>query len=993
MKCKLVLCLLLVSLGWSVRSCAQGANPPASPAQIAELKKILNAGVDARERGADPDAEKGWTDGLAKAKALGTKTLTWQFLHNLGLLACNRGSFFKALDYDREALQLSQNLDNQQFIAESLNGIGNDDLGLGRYGEALNYYQQALKIEQQGKLESYATDTLHNIGVVYFYTGQWVLAEKSYNEVLQQYRDQHDKNSTIDVLINLGLLNIQMGLQDKATEFFKKALEEMPPTFKSARAEALNGLGQIYFVQGQYDLALEAYTEALALARDVDAKDIQANCLNNMANFYSETGQFAEAEEYHLTANKLLTDIGNPVPIAVSDNNLAAVYVHQKRYQEAIAWCEKGEKILKTVFSPLNLANIYINLGGIYQELGNFDKAMEYLNRAKKLYKGAGDTRYLPTALDNLGQIEIELKQFSQAEASLKASRESREALENPQKMAQTLLFQGRLYMNEGKPDQARAAFAQAVEKYDQMTQDAGSGSQIIGFQQMNLSPYKAYAASLLEISPSDALISLERGRGRGLAKQMAQNLADLFLPKSEAARWRSANQEFRKASRLAEAAQNYARTAVAADRPTAEKRSADAVLSKANASAKMAQVAMELSQRYPVYRFWSGAAPATIKQLQALANRNPDTLYLEWAVVDDHQTILLTLSQRDGLHAFSYMMGQDALEKSCSDYRAAITAMGKLLSGNTVEDLVTISKLKDTEPSLARKLSDTLLSPLEKAGMLKEGRYKRLVIVPDGPLVNLPFAALMDKTGNRLGSRFVLSSSISLAILTWPATPRQSSSDVLCVAPFAGASQQLPISTERGGYGLLPFSGQEVLAIKKAIPDTKEYLRSQATKTTWLQQAGSRAVLHFATHGILDNRDGLHSSLLFASDTGSQKTYDTLDAREILMLPLSAQLAVLSACDSGLGQQSNGEGNLGLAWAFRVAGCSAVMASQWEINDRTTAMFMNVFYKQLKAGRRKDDALHSAMEWIRKDPKRDNPYFWAAFQIVGDTQPIHFPK
>src|ERR1019366_1010880 len=119
-------------------SSAQGANPPASAAQISELKKILNAGVDAQERGDDRDAEKEWTDGLAKAKALGTNTLTGQFLHNLGRLAYDRGSFFKALDFNREALQLRQNLNNQQFIAESLNGIGNDYLGMGRYGEALS---------------------------------------------------------------------------------------------------------------------------------------------------------------------------------------------------------------------------------------------------------------------------------------------------------------------------------------------------------------------------------------------------------------------------------------------------------------------------------------------------------------------------------------------------------------------------------------------------------------------------------------------------------------------------------------------------------------------------------------------------------------------------------------------------------------------------------------------------------------------------------------
>ena len=966
------------------------ADPPASKAQVSELKRLLNEGVARRERGDDTAAETVWKEGLAKAKSFGEAVLTAQFLHNLGLLAADRGNFTQALAYNRQALEIRRHLSDQQDIAQSLNGIGNDLMGFGRYEEALKYYRSALEIEEKGKFDSDATDTLNNIGNVYLYTGQWSKADTTYQQVLLQFSRLNDSKSKADVLINLGLLYTQMGLQDNAEAYLKKALEETPVTNKSARAEAINGLGSIYFVQGRYELALEEYTTALALAREAEAKEAQANCLNNTANFYTETGQFAEAEEYHLRANKLLTDIGNPVSIALSDNNIAVVYAHQKRYQEALEWCKKGETLLKTAFSPPNLASIYLNMGGIYQDIGEFDRALDYYKRAQKLYEAAGDIRYLPTVLDNLGQIQIETKHFSEAEATLKRARDLREILRNPQSTAQTLLFQGRLYLSEGKPDLARAAFAQAVEKYEAITQEVNSGGQIAGLQQRNISPYKVYAAALLKVSTADALLSLERGRGRGLVKQMAQNLADLFLPAPEAARWRAAGEEFRVACRLAEAAQNYARTAVAADRPTAEGHLTEAVLRKADAETKIARVTRDLSLRYPAYRRWSGAAPVKIEQLQALAARNPDTLYLEWAVVDARQTLLIALSKRDGIEAFSLSIGQTQMEQLCGGYRATITAMGKLLSQDAVEDPGMLSRLKNDEPSKARALSKELLLPLEKAGLLKDGRYKRLVIVPDGPLVDIPFAALMDSKGRRLGARYALSSSISLGMLTWSPNPRKSTSDVLCVAPFADDSR-VPIGGGRGVYGALPSSGSEILAIKKVIPNTSGFLRGQATKATWIRQAPKFTVLHFATHGILDNRDGLHSSLLFASETGDKKGYDTLYAREILPLPLSAQLAVLSACDSGRGQQSSGEGSLGLVWAFRVAGCSSILASQWKINDRTTADFMTVFYEQLKAGLRKDDALHSAMEAIRKKPDRDNPYFWAAFQVIGDTEPIHF--
>src|SRR5262249_20854187 len=155
-----------------------------------------------------------------------------------------------------------------------------------------------------------------------------------------------------------------------------------------------------------------------------------------------------------------------------------------------------------------------------------------------------------------------------------------------------------------------------------------------------------------------------------------------------------------------------------------------------------------------------------------------------------------------------------------------------------------------------------------------------------------------------------------------------------------------------------------------------------KANKAAILPQMGRYAMLHFATHGVLDDRNGLRSALIFAPPSPKGTQYETLDALEILGLSLSAKLVVLSACESGLGQRSGGEGLLGLVWAFRAAGCPSVVASQWKVEDAATQELMVRFYAKLKRGAHKDEALRDAMLSVCRSPQHAHPYYWAAFQV-----------
>jgi len=148
---------------------------------------------------------------------------------------------------------------------------------------------------------------------------------------------------------------------------------------------------------------------------------------------------------------------------------------------------------------------------------------------------------------------------------------------------------------------------------------------------------------------------------------------------------------------------------------------------------------------------------------------------------------------------------------------------------------------------------------------------------------------------------------------------------------------------------------------------------------------------LHFASHGLLDERFPLNSGLALTIPGEMKEGRDNgiLQAWEIFEhLRIDADLVVLSACETGLGKEMGGEGLVGLTRAFEYAGARSVLASLWGVADETTAELMKRFYSYVKAGQTKDAALRRAqLELIRGavGHQASHPFYWAAFQLNGD--------
>jgi CHAT domain-containing protein len=168
----------------------------------------------------------------------------------------------------------------------------------------------------------------------------------------------------------------------------------------------------------------------------------------------------------------------------------------------------------------------------------------------------------------------------------------------------------------------------------------------------------------------------------------------------------------------------------------------------------------------------------------------------------------------------------------------------------------------------------------------------------------------------------------------------------------------------------------------------SKVYVGAAAREDRLKAEAGQARILHFATHGVLNNAAPLYSYLALAQ--GDKNEDGLLEAWELMQLDLKADLAVLSACETARGRTSAGEGVIGLTWALFVAGTPATVVSQWEVESASTRDLMLGFHRRLQAPRAagkltKAESLRRAALRLMKNPETNHPFYWAGFVLVGD--------
>jgi CHAT domain-containing protein len=282
--------------------------------------------------------------------------------------------------------------------------------------------------------------------------------------------------------------------------------------------------------------------------------------------------------------------------------------------------------------------------------------------------------------------------------------------------------------------------------------------------------------------------------------------------------------------------------------------------------------------------------------------------------------------------------------------------------------------------------------------------QHKKLTIIPDGKLSYIPFDALLvnlpdtSKTieFNQLDyliRDYCINYSNSANLLfKQKSKDKKTSIKAIAFAPEYKDGEIIEVANRYLSLIPLPGVQREVDEIAKIVK-TRKFKGEDATEDNFRNFAEKYDILHLAMHAFINDSLPAFSSLAFTQIESEDPTKNgLLNTMDIYNFKLNAKLTVLSACNTGSGQLRKGEGIMSLARGFFYAGCPSIIMSLWEVEDESGTQIMTSFYKNLKKGKDKDDALRLAkLEYLESvNSRRAHPHYWLGFVSIGDNSALY---
>ncbi len=952
--------------------------------QFAEAKKILQEAL-ALDQKLIPDEQP-----TSKTRdGAGTELLVALDYLLLGTSADNAGDAPAALDYWTHALEIRRRQAPQSVaLWATLFNYFLPLYHLGRLEEARQSLDEALAVATavMGPDSREATITKSGLGNIAWQQGDLRQAQALFEQV-QPVLERSDPDSPrlVNLWNNLGLVAHDRGHLTRAEQYFRRSLEgfELIDPESMGHANALNNLGMVANERGAYDDADAYYARALAIYEALHPDSIQvARVLNNRANNDRRAGR------------------------------LEAAIATLKRSQNITARVAPESKPHATGLEVLAL---------ILEEQGDLEEAHKILADAlHKLERMAPGSLRVARPRHFLGRVLRRKNNLTEAR------RQQRLALAIVEKVApesaleaQILNELGLLDRDQGHRDNAADNLCRAADSLDGHKLKVG-GNRKSGnpFSRDVAHIHRDCIDALLALGRTvEAYGVLERSRARELLVMLAER--DLVLDRNLPADLRRQQQALH---------QQY-------DRAFSRLQASDAELPAPERAAIQDQLITLRRQRDELEQARRAADP----RLAALESPQPLTADDARRALDPG-TLLLAYSLGDTQgHVF-------ALDRSASDRSATQEFTGPrvypISAGRAqIDELAATWRDQIAHQDPRTDATASLLWNLLMAPVAEELTHvQRLLISPQGSLNTLPFAALRDPSGRYLIEYLpihLVASATLYAELHRPpkAVPSNTAasgkagplSDVIAFAdpqfpPNLSALGGLPIAARTPlGAAPLPGSQQEARLITTLFPNrSRTFIGAAASESEFKRVSGEANILHLATHGYLDPDWPLDSALVLAASSNDAGDNGLLQAWEVFEeLSINADLVVLSACETGLGQDLPGEGLIGLTRAFQYAGARSIVASLWQVGDTSTARLMEHFYRELVDGTPKDEALRSAQLAVLQAPadrrlapaeqrgvgglvaagtasagatstnkgalsKKAHPFTWAGFHLIG---------
>lgn len=942
----------------------------------------------------------------------------------------------KAIPKYEEAYKLWIEAEDKSEAAEMMIQLGVLHSQLSDPQRAIEAFNKALPLLRETKDRQREASTLNGIGVNLNNSGEFRKALASFEQALSLYRSLRNKRGEGSALNSLGETYRRLGEKRKALKFFEDALTiRREIGDRAGEALSLNSLGAVNFDLGEMQKALDFYNQSLPLRRAAKDKPGEAITLNNIGRAYDVLGAQREAIANYEQALQIAKAANARNTEAQTLNYMGLAHWSAQEYSQAIETLEQALAISREAKNPALESAVLNNLGLVYNATGEWRKAIESLNQSLPLTQQTGNVQYQAYALNNLGFAHEGLGEKEEAVKAHSQALELARQVRDTQREAKIRFGIARIESSRNRLKQAREQIEKTVKIAESTRSKLASPELRADYRASVQRYYDLYIDVLMRMGkrvPKSGLIAealqvSERARARSLIELLAESNADIRQGVDPALVDRERELQDQVNDKTTEQIRLLGSRA-----KTEQVAELGKEIERLNAELQTTQA--EIRNSSPRYAALTQPQPLTLSEIQKQV-LNPQSLLLEYALGEERS--YLWVVGQNTLRSFT-LPKRSVIEAAAKRFYDAATARNQFVPRESNQQKMNRIADADAEiPKAAAALSKLVLSPA--APLLGN---KRLIVVADGALQYIPFAALPanPQSSYRLISRHEIVSLPSATTLTalrgesahqakaaktvaviadpvfeakddrvkvvtikaaenqTAETPNKKSDQAAATAESEPSRILLyKTAKDSGGTDLelriprLPNTRKEAEAIlSMAKPDAGksvfDFAANRAAATS--DDLGQYRILHFATHGFLNSLNPELSGLVMSLVNEQGKPQNGyLLAPEIYNLKLPAtELVVLSACQTGLGKEVRGEGIVGLTRGFMYAGAPRVAVSLWSVNDRSTADLMKHFYQAMLAkGQRPAEALRSAQLELLKQKQWQSPYYWAAFELQGE--------
>lgn len=850
-----------------------------------------------------------------------------------------------------------------------------------------------------------------------------------YGQALEKFRSFGKTYWESSTLTSIG--NVYGNLGDRRTSI-EYALESIKVAqqngYQMEESLAQQSLGLSYAAIGEPEKALKAFFRSVELERKIDNPFQEADSLTNIGLVYTQIGDSQRAVAYFEQSLKLARENQN-----LQGEALANIYLGRRHgvlgdptkaaehFQKALEIVRRTKNGRLEVMSLTSLARLQF-------QYGEYEKCLETLNASLDISRGLDHKPGLAAALQMIGQVHLTRGDNTKALEHLNRSLELRKAVEDTFDLAENLRLLAKAEKANGSLEAAQLRAEEAIgiiesvrarvnqaemrDSFSVNLQDFYGLYIEILMERHKLEPAKNYAALAFQAS--------ERARARGFLNLLAESGTDIRQGVDE----KLLRKEDEIRGLLSSRRENL--TKVLSGNPQKEvEQELKSEIERIRTEHERVQE--QIRSASPRYAALTQPRALSLQEIQA-AVLDADTVLLEYFLGRTRSFVWAVT--KTGFHSVE-LPDAETIENKARQFYGSLTARNKDVKFETPPEREARITRADTDLEKdSRELGEMVIAPVAR---LIPG--KRLLIVADGALQYVPFSALampvVDPGSTTARTRFLvesneivsLPSASALAVMRKETAGRPDVSRTLAVLAdpvfdtkderFQTSSRKKLDSKEstkvdlvaasrkqtrsagdlRDGLDLsrLPFTRREAEMITSVLPDGQ--------KEKWLDFDASRVLatssrlanyrfVHFATHGIINDKNPELSGLVFSTVDQNGKELDGfLRVGDIYNLKLPAEMIVLSGCRTGMGKEIRGEGIIGMTRAFMYAGARRVTVSLWDINDEATSDLMSHFYREMFAAKKRSPAaaLRQAQNAMLKDKRWSSPYFWATFVLQGE--------